>query len=439
MAQLKLTRRDLLQGASLGAAVSLVGSFSSACRSTQSGPNLSTATLTPAGMPKKWSLEEIHRRWRITRQWMNERHLDCLLVPQHRPGAMILERMDGDIDVEWLTGNSLPFKYVVLPYEGTVTAITDSRIRNTPEEQWTKERGIDVRIPEGDRWSAAIVDCLRDKGMTRARIGVGNLVDATRQPEGEISYTTYDRVLKALPEAKFESAADLLWRVKLVHSPEEVAVLEKSVAVGEAGLQAMMETARPGLPQRVAWLAMYQAMVNASGERPFRLSIAAGAASNSTLNRPTEDVMQAGQILSQECTGTVLGCGTQVNHSVLLGSPAPADWASVGQYSLDTFHAVVDAIARGKTIREVCLVNDERKAAMGQQAGGVLFHSPEVRTGSDGFGADVVLEPGMVFDIKPTVRLKDGQPAQFGDSVVVTETGARRLGKREMKLITLGA
>lgn len=439
MARLELTRRDLLHGASAGVAVTLAGSFSAACRSAPSEPAAPTPALTPADMPKKWSVEEIHRRWQVTRQWMKERQLDCLLVPQHRPGAMIMERMDGDIDVEWLTGHSLPFKFVVLPYEGTVTAITDGRIRNTPEEEWTKERRIEVRIPAGGVWSAAIIDVLGEAGMTRARIGVGNLVDATRQPEGEISYTTYDRVLKAFPRARFESAADLLWRVKLVHSPEEVAVFEKSAAVGEVGLQAMMETARPGLPQRVVWLAMYQAMVNASGERPFRLSIAAGGSSNSTLNRPVEDVMQAGQILSQECTGTVLGYGTQVNHSVLLGSPAPADWESVGQYSLDTFHAVVDAIAPGKTIKEACLVNDQRKEAVGQPPGGVLFHSAEVRTGADGFGADVVLEPGMVFDIKPTVRLKDGQPAQFGDSVVVTESGARRLGTREMTLITLGA
>jgi len=439
MARLQLTRRDLLHGASVGIAVSLAGSFSAACRSTPSDPEPTTPTLTPADMPETWSVAEIQRRWQATRERMKEQQFDCLLVPQHRPGAMVMERVDGDLDVEWLTGHNLPFKFVILPYEGTVTAISGGKIRNTPEEQWTAERGIEVRFVSGGQWSAAIVESLREKGMTRARIGVGNLVDATRQPEGEISYTTYDRVLKALPDARFESAADLLWRVKLVHSPEEVGVLEKSVAVGEAGLEAMMETARPGLPQRVVWLAMYQAMVNTSGQRPFRLSIAAGAASNSTVNRPVEDVMQAGQILSQECTGMVLGTGTQVNHSVLLGSPAPEDWVSVGQYSLDTFQSVVDAIAPGKTIREVCLVNDERKAAMGQQAGGVLFHSAEVRTGSDGFGADVVLEPGMVFDIKPTVLLKDGQPAQFGDSVVVTDTGARRLGQREMKLITLGA
>ena len=163
----------------------------------------------------------------------------------------------------------------------------------------------------------------------------------------------------------------------------------------------------------------------------------AGASANSTVNRPVEDVMLAGQTLSQECTGTVLGSGTQVNHSVVVGPPAPADWASVGQYCLDTLHSVVDAMAPGKTVREVAQIYDRRREAMGQSTGGGVFHSGEVRTGSNGFAADVVLEPGMVFDIKPSILLKDGQTAQFGNSVVVTENGARRLDKREMKLITL--
>jgi hypothetical protein len=43
----------------------------------------------------------------------------------------------------------------------------------------------------------------------------------------------------------------------------------------------------------------------------------------------------------------------------------------------------------------------------------------------------------MVFDVKPSFRLKDGGTAQFGDSIVVTDRGARRLGTREMKVVTL--
>jgi Xaa-Pro aminopeptidase len=46
------------------------------------------------------------------------------------------------------------------------------------------------------------------------------------------------------------------------------------------------------------------------------------------------------------------------------------------------------------------------------------------------------LEKGMVFILKPRVRQASGKgSASIGDTVVVEQNGARRLGKREMKLL----
>jgi hypothetical protein len=45
-----------------------------------------------------------------------------------------------------------------------------------------------------------------------------------------------------------------------------------------------------------------------------------------------------------------------------------------------------------------------------------------------------------MFDLKPSVPVKQTPtPEEFGDSIVMTEKGARRFGKRKMELITLGA
>jgi len=57
---------------------------------------------------------------------------------------------------------------------------------------------------------------------------------------------------------------------------------------------------------------------------------------------------------------------------------------------------------------------------------------------------DIVLQPGMTFDLKPTIVMQrdvvqDVRPknrsVQIGEHVVVTESGAVRLGKRELKPI----
>jgi len=191
------SRRELLHGASAGIAASLLTSAGSSWAQAAQGGSATAprpTAITPESLPKAWSREEIQRRWQAVRQKMKEANLDCLLVCQHHPGEMISERQDGDADIEYLTGISLPFKWVVLPIEGKVTAVSTNQVKGAREEKISQERGIDVRIVDGP-WSASIIDAMREASVAQGRIGVTDLVDASRQAEGEVTYTTYDRVL----------------------------------------------------------------------------------------------------------------------------------------------------------------------------------------------------------------------------------------------------
>jgi Xaa-Pro aminopeptidase len=457
-----LSRRDLLLGASSGVAVSLAGATLPAwSESPQAGaatnPPAQKRAISPASMPKAWSAEEFRRRWQNVRQGMKENHFDCLIVPQHSTQAMIHDRQDGDADVQYLTG--IPAGWVIIPAEGKITAISNrvgsllAEKRPIPGLVMTTmfaDNAPDIEVRYSDEeglWSPSIIDCLKIHKMDQGRIGVGSLANLFRNAEGSVTYATYDRVRKAFPQAQFESAAEILWRVKLVHSVEEIAVLEKATEVSEAGVQAMIETARPGSIHRDVWLKMYTTMVQASGERPWRLSISTRGSGNASFGFPLDDVFAAGQILGQECSGSVLGFGSQVNHSVLLGSPAPADWTAAGQYCLDLFQTLLDRVAPGKSVKEFCEFCGEKLKARGvARPGGVLIHSggladlPRCGPGRMEGGDDLVFQAGMVFDLKPSVPVKQTPtPAEFGDSIVVTEKGARRLGKRKMELIALGA
>lgn len=358
---------------------------------------------------------------------MKEQRFDCLLVPQ---------RADGNADVKYLT--EISASWVVFPVEGKILAISETAEGETRE-------GEELRAAEQGVWSKGVIASLKELGMTQARIGVGNLVDILRNPEGGVSWTTFDRVRRAYPQARFESAADLLMRVKLARSPEEIAALEKATEVSEAGLQAMMEWARPGAIHREVWLNVYNAMVSASGELPTRLSFRSGQEGN-TGPRPLEEAMKAGQILNQELSGTVLGYGSQVNHSVCVGGPPPADWQSAAQYCIDVFHKLVDWIQPGKPVHEAMDFYKQEVEKRGAGRWGVVFHTGGASDGprwgpGRSEAADAVLQQGMVFTIKPRVPIKGvaAPAAQFGDAVVVTATGARRLGKRKLEILSVGA
>ena len=237
-----LSRRDLLLGATSGVAASLAGATlpawgqapQPAAAIDHAAPKLS---IFPSTMPKAWSAEEFRRRWQAVRQGMKENHFDCLIVPQHSTQAMIHDRQDGDADVQYLVG--IPAGWVVVPAEGKITAISNrvgsllAEKRPIPGLVMTTmfaDNAPDIEVRFSDEeglWSPAIIDCLKEQKMDQARIGVGSLANLFRNAEGSVTYTTFDRVRKAFPQAQFESAADILWRVKLVHSAEEIAVLKR--------------------------------------------------------------------------------------------------------------------------------------------------------------------------------------------------------------------
>ncbi len=452
-----LSRRNLLHGASAGIGASMLGALlpaRSRAQQSRRHPTLGIVKPSLASMPKAFSNNEFHRRWDAVRERMKEAKLDCLIVPQHPHGSIVLDDYRTDADVNWLCG--LPAEWVIFPIEGKITVIGRNEFLYTLKRPLPgiimttlfadNSPDIELRPPSQERGSSStIIDVLREKKMEQAHIGVGSLAGVFRNIEGSIPYTTYERVLKAFPQAQFENAVDVLWQVKWIHSAEEIAVFEQVAAVSEAGILAMLATARPGAVNRDVWLSMYGAMLECSGSRPQHLGIATQGIAGTNLGTPLPDIIEAGQILGQECSGCVLGFGTQVNHSVLIGSKGPADWPAAAQYCIDLFHALLDQIAPGKSMKEVCDFYAQRLWDRGENVRhDVNFHFdgygdlPRIGPGG-GQGTDgVVYQAGMVLDLKPEIVVK-GTPmrAQFGDSTLVTEKGARRLGKRRLEIVNL--
>ena len=391
-------------------------------------------------MPKKFSRDEYLRRWQKVRALMKEERLDCLLIPAEGP------------DLTYLSGGGAG--WLVFPYEGAPIAISER------EGGGQNELGIEMRpdgrppgsVPgnaEGGNWSPAIIDALDARDMSRAHIGVGNLSGVFRNEEGGVSYTILDRVKKSFPQARFDSAADLLMRAQLVRSPEEIAVFDKATAVAEQGCQALFETARPGVSLRELWITMYERMLRASGQ-PGSIAFTLQGVRTADPGIPhggpaSGHILRAGEILGQEITGSVLGYTAQVDHPVCVGSPAPKEWAKTAQDSIDTFHRLLEFIAPGKSMREL---NDHVLTLLAQKGRTetttkVIFNMGEgPRSGPNRReGKNLVVEAGWVINVvKPGTYMPGSDTViDFGDPVVVTDQGARRLGKRKLEVLSLGA
>ena len=278
-----MTRRALLTGPLAGAAVA-AGLQRRADTAALSAASLPLQRL--ADLPTTFSEKERDRRWGRVRQMMRRQGLDCILTPAGGGEA--------DADSVYLTRRP---GWVVFPLEGPVTAIVDSGDRGQGGRgDWANA----TRSAERGLWSAGIIETLRDQKLTRAKIGVGRLEGVLRNLEGDVPFTTLDRVRTATSGASFVSAADLMMRVKLLRSEEEIAVMEGATAAGELAIEAMVRTARPGVAHKDVWAAMFGVMTAATGERPSRLAIRAGDEANTSGGEPLLETLKAGQIMNQE-------------------------------------------------------------------------------------------------------------------------------------------
>lgn len=379
-------------------------------------------------LPGQFSLAERDRRWTRVRAMMRARGFDGLLTPAG----------DGETsaDSRYLTQLA---GWTIFPLDGPVMAVVDGGERKprTFADPWVN----DVRTADDGRWSPALIDALGAAKLRDARVGVGRLNDVARNLEGEISFTTLQRLRDALPRARFESATDPLVRVKLVRSAEEIAAMENATVAGERAIDAMLATARPGVAHKDVWLAMFTALAGSTGEAPSRLALRAGNEANTSTGGPMLETLQAGQIMNQEIAARVLGYMAQVNHSIPVGGTPPADWAGAAAYCIDVFHELVEFIKPGKRFMDVCARYVERAKARSPELSPtwVLVHTCGLGDGprmglTRTETPDLVIEPGMVFTLKPRIPIKNTRPAaQFGDPILVTTTGARRLGTRTLR------
>jgi len=161
---------------------------------------------------------------------------------------------------------------------------------------------------------------------------------------------------------------------------------------------------------------------------------------------PTNRALQKGDRVVNEIEAKVGGYAAQAVSPLFLGNP-PAEYQRMVESSAACFGAILQRMRPGTTFGALFDGYTEMIQRGGQ--GKYVWSHPMMH--ARGLGDDgpallgdrdlerfrrIELQAGMVFILKPQVRAAGGKDrASIGDTVVVTESGARRLGKRELKLI----
>lgn len=389
----------------------------------------------------RFSLAERDRRWKAVRESMAQHRLDVIVTPQNTGHST-----DFQANTRYLThcgGGGDSDIAAVFPLEGEVTAIATTAAARWPTVQdWTK----DVREARRN-YGKVIVERLKELNVERGRIGITGLgeVEGTRTPEGTILHGTWKQIREAFPQAELVDATPVLAEIRYVKSPEEIDVLTRSMEIVELGYQAEIEAARPGVKDWDVWAATQYALMRNGSEMPVHCNWISGKNPRRTLTRPSMRILERGDLIINEVEASWIGYRAQGVQPVFVEVADPKHKELI-KVQREVFNRVMENLKPGITVKELAELTrkaGEETAPASGPAGGARA---ELTMHGRGAGDDgpiitsnarsprqlaVELRENMVFICKPSAITTDGSSiSTWGDTVVVTPRGGRRLGKR---------
>jgi len=393
------------------------------------------------GLIPTFSRGERDRRWGLVRRRMAAEKFDCLIG---FPNQGRFEQLQANTRYLTAMGGFACEIAVVFPRDGEVTSF----VQSGRDIAWWKEAQDWVTDLRNCRrlWSDGIVTRLKELKLTRGRIGVIGLKGLIRAPEGVVPWLSFERVKEALPEAEFVSATEIVLETRAVKSAEEIDFITEAARLAELAVEAMLVIAREGVAENVLYAELVRTMIANGGELPTMIYWAAGPGPHASPAHliPSRRKLQAGDVLSNEIEAKYGGYVAQVAAPAVVG-PAPAAHRKLFEAACGIFETICPLIRPGVKLTEFGGIYQRLVREAGYKPMSWPFHGrglgddlPAMANASA--ASDAVFEEGHVLILKPGLVPPDKDEdagERAGDTVVVTRDGAKRLGKRPLRISEL--
>ncbi|TMA07055.1 MAG: aminopeptidase P family protein [Deltaproteobacteria bacterium] len=306
-------------------------------------------------------------------------------------------------------------------------------------QEWVK----DIR-PSRRSYGEPVIQRLKE--IRAERVGVIGLGGLVRAPEGVIPWGTYEKIRSALPQVQFENGTELMQEVRSVKSDEEVAFVEKAADIIGLAIEALVKPARPGVPESHLIGEMLREIVRQGGEPVTMLLFGAGGPEVPWAQRVvTTRPLKLGDLINTEVEAKYGGYIAQALQPISLG-PRPKELEKIFDATKIIFDKMLRLLRPRVTFGEVVAFYQDEVRGAGYEPDGALMHGR-------GLGEDAPmlwgavrdfpesrgrLKQGHVFILKPAARKGEMRDSiRAGDTVVIEQSGARRLGKRELTFLAL--
>ena len=386
-----------------------------------------------------FSMKERDRRWLLLRGVMKKAGFDALIALPHEG-----HWDQFGCDTRYITqiGGTQTEVGCVLPLDADVTAV----VRGENEIEWwglAQDWVKDIR-PSRRSYGEPVIDRLKE--IRAKRVGVIGLSGLVRAPEGVVPWGTFEKIRTSLTDVKFDNATDVMQEVRSVKSAEEIAFIEKAAEIIGHANEALIQHAKVGVGENELIAEMLREVVRRGGEPITMMLFGTGGPEVPWAQRVfTTRKLKPGDLINTEVEGKYAGYIAQALQPISLG-PKPKELEKIFDTTKVIFDRMLKFLKPGITFGAVAKFYQDEVAAAGYEPDGALMHGRGL--GEDApmlWGArkefpekDQVLKEGHVFILKPACRqgfMRDSIRA--GDTVAIEANGARRLGKRELRFVSV--
>jgi Xaa-Pro dipeptidase len=394
---------------------------------------------------------ELRARAERARALLEEAGLDALLVSGDFSSGSNYFWLSGHLPRDFQLNYSRPH-VMVLPRAGEPFLwVYDVNAENARAASWVED--VLAYTPPFD--GAALGRALRERGLGSARIGA-ELGEDQRLllPAGEL------RALEAeLPGADVVDAAALLWRLRMLKSDAEVALVAEACRVNGEGLRRAFARLGAGDDEVEVARAVGAAIVEAGAVRPPYAQVnvlseakARAHGGGSRLLGPLgEHALAEGDLLFVDSGAVVSGYWGEFVRMASVGEPAEAKRRHHEAIRRIVRRSIDETLVPGASFREVVerLAGFYRDEEYGEEQYGAYLRTPPLHychgvglAGSEPpfvrHDSDDPLEPGMVITAEAYLSV-DGMTYASEEDVLVTADGCRILSPPDEGLVRLGA
>ena len=373
---------------------------------------------------------EYEKRWSRAQEQMEKERLDALFITE-------------PLNYNYFGGASPSFSYarwtiVVFPKDGKPTLIAHQFVEeSTRRETWIENIKIYKSLAEAPM--DEIKQVFKEHGLTKGKVGT----ELGYEQRYGMSYNDFLKLKKTLPQVKFVDASSTFWKLRMIKSEAEAALLRKSCEVTSQAYEECFETIEEGMTEKEVEKTFLSAMANRGATRPWCFI------NSSPINYPVISGAPTIQKLKKGNTVWIDGgCnyGGYWSDFCRVGSVGKASekQRKMHETTLKLTHLCIDMIKPRVKVAEIAKVCEKEAKKMGVELtfragryghgiGLMLTEPPHIATYDR-----TVLEPGMTITIEPGFVTNYGV-FQNEENILVTQKGHEILSKASTGLHQIGS